>query len=107
MRSLGISADGHGILTDNPGTLSNQFLVNLLDMKLEWKQASENIYEAIDRATGKTVNTATRVDLIFGSNSQLRSIAEVYASDDAKEKFLKDFVSAWTKVMNMDRFDIT
>ncbi|CUS47733.1 MAG: catalase-peroxidase KatG [Idiomarinaceae bacterium HL-53] len=98
----------HGVFTDKPGVLSNDFFVNLTDMGIEWKPTSEHAeeFEAIDRATGKVKWTGTRVDLVFGSNSQLRALAEVYAQDDAKEKFAKDFVAAWTKVMNADRFDI-
>jgi catalase-peroxidase len=98
----------HGVLTRRPGTLTNDFFVNLLDMRTEWKATSEDRdeFEGRDRATGELKWTATRVDLIFGSNSQLRAIAEVYAQDDAKEKFVKDFVAAWNKVMNADRFDL-
>ncbi|MCR9293134.1 MAG: catalase/peroxidase HPI [bacterium] len=97
-----------GVFTNNPGTLSNDFFVNLLDLNLEWKQSSvcEHFYEGRDRQTGKLRWTGSRVDLIFGSNSQLRAIAEVYASEDGKQKFVKDFVAAWTKVMNLDRFDL-
>ena len=98
----------HGVLTDTPETLTNDFFVNLLDMDTEWKPTDDkNIFNGIDRKTGKQKWTATRVDLIFGSNSQLRALAEVYASDDAKDKFLSDFVGAWNKVMNADRFDLT
>jgi len=97
----------HGILTDRPETLTSDFFVNLLDMRTEWKAASAgNAYEGRDRATGKVKWTATAVDLVFGSNSQLRAISEVYASADAKEKFVRDFVAAWDKVMNLDRFDL-
>ena len=98
----------HGVFTDRPGTLTNDFFVNLLDMGTEWKPSvsSENVYEGRDRATGEVKWTATAVDLVFGSNSQLRAISEVYASDDAKEKFVRDFVAAWDKVMNLDRFDL-
>src|SRR5581483_4505451 len=99
MRALGANHGGssHGILTDRPGTLSNDFFANLLDMRTEWKvsQSSEGVYEGLDRATGKTKWSATAVDLVFGANSELRAIAEVYASDDAKEKFVRDFVAAW------------
>jgi len=96
-----------GVLTNKPGTLTNDFFVNLLDMETEWKPAADaNVYEGFDRKTGELKWTGTRVDLIFGSNSQLRAIAEVYASDDSKDKFLKDFVAAWNKVMNADRFDL-
>ena len=109
MRALDASA-GHsqnGILTSRPGTLSNDFFVNLLDMSTKWSKSSgtEGIYEGRDRATDKVKWTATPVDLIFGSNSELRAVAEVYAANDAKEKFVKDFANAWTKVMNLDRFD--
>lgn len=110
MRSLNANFDGssHGIFTQNPGVLSNDFFVNLLDMSTQWKSASEDneLYEGTDRKTGDKKWTATRADLVFGSNSELRAIAEVYASSDAKEKFVKDFVSAWVKVMNLDRFDL-
>jgi catalase-peroxidase len=99
----------HGVFTDRPETLTNDFFVNLLDMSTEWKPSteSENVYEGRDRASGESKWTATAVDLAFGANSQLRAIAEVYASDDAKEKFVQDFVAAWDKVMNLDRFDLT
>ena len=106
MRSLGISHNGHDCFTSNPGKLSNDFFVNLLDMSVEWRPAGENIYEAFDRKTGQSVRTATRIDLVFGSNAQLRAIAEVYACDDAQDKFTNDFIMAWNKVMNADRFDI-
>jgi catalase-peroxidase len=98
----------HGVFTDRPETLSTDFFVNLLDMGTEWKpsMSAENVYEGRDRATGQTKWTATAVDLVFGANSQLRALAEVYASDDAKEKFVRDFVAAWNKVMNLDRFDL-
>ena len=104
MRSLGISSDGHGIFTDSPGKLTNDFFVNLLDMSVEWKPTGRNSYEASDRSSGEKQRTATRVDLVFGSNSQLRALAEVYATDDSKQKFVDDFVAAWNKVMNLDRF---
>ncbi len=107
MRALGISADGHGVFTDTPGKLTNDFFVNLLDMRVEWKPTGSNSYEATDRSTGEKVRTATRVDLAFGSNSQLRSLAEVYACEDSQQKFVSDFVDAWNKVMNLDRFDLT
>jgi catalase-peroxidase len=99
----------HGVFTDRPGELSNDFFVNLLDMNTRWQpsSAAEGEFEGVDRATGKTKWTGTRVDLVFGSNSQLRAIAEVYASDDAKQAFVHDFVAAWSKVMNLDRFDLT
>ena len=98
----------HGVFTNHPETLSNDFFVNLLDMSTEWKPSSttEGVFEGRDRATGKIKWTATRVDLVFGSNSQLRALAEVYASDDAKGSFVKEFVAAWNKVMNLDRFDL-
>ncbi|BAD41401.1 catalase/peroxidase HPI [Symbiobacterium thermophilum] len=97
----------HGVLTDRPGALTNDFFVNLLDMRWKWNATDdENVFEGRDRATGELKWTATRVDLIFGSNAQLRAIAEVYASNDGQEKFVQDFVKAWTKVMNLDRFDL-
>ncbi len=109
MRALNVNSEQskHGVFTDRPGVLSNDFFVNLLDMSTKWKKSakSEGIYEGNDRKTGKLKWTATTVDLIFGSNSELRAIAEVYAFDDSKEKFVLDFVDAWTKVMNLDRFD--
>ena len=111
MRALGANYDGskHGVFTDKPGTLTNDFFVSLLDMNKEWKavNADQEVFEAYDRKTGNALNkTATRVDLIFGSNSELRALAEVYACDDAKGKFVNDFVKAWNKVMNLDRFDL-
>ncbi|MBS3797997.1 catalase/peroxidase HPI [Pseudoalteromonas sp. BDTF-M6] len=110
MRTLDANYKGmdHGVLTKNPGTLSNDFFVNLLDMSTKWSKSSkeEGVYEGFDRQSGKKKWTATSVDLIFGSNSELRAIAEVYASDDAKQKFVDDFVAAWTKVMTADRFDL-
>ena len=110
MRALNANADQskHGVFTKRPGTLTNDFFVNLLDMNTEWKPSanSEAIFEGRDRATGATKWTGTRVDLVFGSNSQLRAIAEVYASSDAKEAFVQDFVAAWNKVMNLDRYDL-
>jgi catalase-peroxidase len=98
----------HGVLTEQPGALTNDFFVNLLDMSTEWKPSasSEHVYEGYDRATGAVKWSATAVDLVFGSHAQLRAVAEVYGSDDAKEKFVHDFVAAWTKVMNLDRFDL-
>ena len=103
MRTLGISADGHGVFTDDINTLSNDFFDTLLDMSVEWKpNGTGNSYEAIDRVSGEKVRTASRSDLAFGSNSQLRAIAEVYASSDAKDKFTSDFIAAWNKVMNAD-----
>jgi catalase-peroxidase len=97
----------HGVFTDKPGTLNNDFFVNLLDMSTQWKKSSEfpGVYEGVDRNTGELKWTATPVDLIFGSHSELRAIAEVYASNDSKEMFVNDFVAAWTKVMTLDRFD--
>ncbi len=98
----------HGVFTDRPGTLSNDFFVNLLSMNIVWDPAagSDEVYEARDRKTKQVKWTGTRADLIFGSHSQLRALAEVYASSDAKAKFVRDFVAAWTKVMNADRFDL-
>jgi catalase-peroxidase len=98
----------HGVFTKRPGTLTNDFFVNLLDMHTKWQASStsEGVFEGRDRATGELKWTGTRVDLVFGSNSQLRAIAEVYASADSKETFVKDFVAAWNKVMNLDRFDL-
>jgi catalase-peroxidase len=110
MRALNANAGrtAHGVFTDRPETLTNDFFVNLLDMGTEWKAsvASENVYEGHDRATGDVRWTATAVDLVFGSNSQLRALSEVYGSDDAKETFVRDFVAAWDKVMSLDRFDL-
>ncbi|MCT8864257.1 catalase/peroxidase HPI [Shewanella xiamenensis] len=108
MRVLGTNYGGtrHGVFTDKVGVLSNDFFVNLTDMAYNWKSAGTNLYEIVERKTGAVKWTATRVDLVFGSNSILRSYAEVYAQDDAKEKFVHDFVAAWTKVMNADRFDL-
>jgi catalase-peroxidase len=109
MRALGTNcgATQHGVFTDRPGVLTNDFFVNLLDMRTEWKPsvATEHVYEGRDRATGELTWTGTAVDLVFGSNAQLRAVAEVYASDDGKEKFVRDFVAAWVKVMDLDRFD--
>lgn len=110
MRALNANTDGspHGVFTSRPGTLSTDFFVNLLDMATQWKptSAEAETFDGIDRTTGKRRWTATRVDLVLGSNSQLRALAEVYASADATEKFVHDFVAAWTKVMNLDRFDL-
>lgn len=108
MRVLNTNYGGtkHGVFTDREGVLSNDFFVNLTDMRYTWEPAASNLYNIRDRKTGKIEWTATRVDLVFGSNSILRSYAEVYAQDDSKEKFVKDFVSAWVKVMNADRFDL-
>jgi catalase-peroxidase len=108
LRALGANAGGskHGVLTDKPETLTNDFFVNLLDMSTEWKPSTEGVFEGRDRTTGKVKWTGTRVDLVFGSNSQLRALAEVYACNDSKTAFVKDFVGAWTKVMNLDRYDL-
>jgi catalase-peroxidase len=95
-----------GVFTERPGALTTDFFVNLLDMGTEWKKSGKNAYEGRDRKTGKTKWTGTDVDLVFGSNSQLRAIAEVYACDDSQQKFVRDFVAAWGKVMNLDRFDL-
>ena len=111
LRALGTNygQTKHGVFTDRPGTLTNDFFVNLLDMATEWdvSKSVENVYEGRDRASGAPKWAATGADLVFGSNSILRSLAEVYAADDAKEKFVNDFVAAWVKVMNNDRFDLT
>ena len=111
MRALGATYDGSelGVLTDTPGTLNSTYFRNLLSMDFEWKAEDDKkyIFNGFKRGTTKKVWTATRADLIFGSNSELRALAEVYASDDAKEKFVNDFVSAWVKVMNLDRFEGT
>ncbi|MED1791497.1 catalase/peroxidase HPI [Brevibacillus nitrificans] len=108
MRVLGANYAGtkHGVFTEQVGTLTNDFFVNLLDMGIQWKPVDEGVFEGRDRKTGELVRTATAVDLVFGSNSVLRAIAEVYAQDDNKEKFVRDFVAAWVKVMNADRFDL-
>ncbi len=110
MRSLNANSgqNQQGVFTDSPGTLSNDFFVNLLDMSTKWEKSEdgEGIYEGRDRNTGELKWTASSVDLIFGSNSELRAVAEVYASDDGGEKFAKDFVDAWSKVMTLDRFDL-
>ena len=108
MRVLGTNHGGskHGVLTDRVGALTNDFFVNLTDMAYTWKPAVKGVYEIRERKTGALKWTATRVDLVFGSNSILRAYAEVYAQDDGKEKLVKDFVAAWTKVMNADRFDL-
>ena len=109
LRVLGANAQGnpHGVLTTRQGQLTNDFFVNLVDMGIEWKPAGDNAYEGHDRTTGATKWTATRVDLAFGSNSQLRALSELYAQDDNQQKFVKDFVAAWVKVMNADRFDLS
>jgi len=109
LRVLGANTGGsaHGVLTGRPGVLSNDFFVNLLDMATEWRvSGAEHVYEGRDRATGALRWTGTAVDLVFGSNSQLRALAEVYGSADAQEKFVRDFVRAWHKVMELDRFDV-
>ena len=109
LRVLGANAgqSKHGVFTKKPGTLTNDFFANLLDMRTEWRPAgSGGVYEGRDRKSKALRWTGTRVDLIFGSHSQLRAIAEVYASADAKQKFAQDFVAAWRKVMNLDRFDL-
>ncbi|MNG20590.1 Catalase-peroxidase 2 precursor [compost metagenome] len=109
MRALGANTDGskNGVLTAHPGTLSNDFFVNLMDMSTVWsKSSTDGLYEGRDRKTGEVKWSATPVDLVFGSNSELRAVSEFYAASDAKEKFVKDFAKAWTKVMNLDRFDL-
>ena len=109
MRVLGANYGGssHGVFTERPGALTNDFFVNLTDMDYEWRPVDGGLYELRDRKTGTVKWTATRVDLVFGSNSILRAYAEVYAQDDSADRFVKDFVTAWTKVMNADRFDLT
>jgi catalase-peroxidase len=111
LRVLGANAgnSAHGVFTDRPERLTNDFFVNLLDMGTQWvpSTGSEGVYEGRDRNTNEVKWTGTRPDLIFGSLSQLRALAEVYACADSQEKFVKDFVAAWTKVMNLDRFDLT
>ncbi|MBT5469489.1 MAG: catalase-peroxidase, partial [Nitrospina sp.] len=109
MRVLNTNVDdsNHGILTSNSGKLNNDFFVNLLDMSTKWRKSKvSGLYEGLDRETDKVKYTATSVDLVFGSNSELRAVVEIYAFDDSKEKFVKDFVKAWTKVMRLDRFDL-
>ncbi|OPZ98900.1 MAG: Catalase-peroxidase [Bacteroidetes bacterium ADurb.Bin416] len=108
LRVLGANYGGskHGVFTDREGLLTNDFFVNLTDMRYTWKPVSGNLYEVVDRKTGQTRWTATRVDLVFGSNSVLRAYAELYAQDDNQAKFVHDFVHAWVKVMNADRFDL-
>ena len=109
LRVLGANSAGSslGVLTDSPGTLTNDFFVNLLDMRTRWQPSGTvHIYEGADRETGEVRWSATPVDLVLGHNSQLRAIAEVYGSSDAREKFVQDFVAAWHKVMNLDRFDL-
>src|SRR5262249_45461958 len=110
LRVLGanVGQSAHGVFTKRPETLTNDFFVNLLDMRTQWQPASgsEGVYEGRDRKTNEAKWTGTRVDLIFGSHSQLRALAEVYASEDSKEAFVRAFVAAWNKVMNLDRFDL-
>ena len=106
MRSIGISSDDRGIFADTNGKLTNIFFDKLLDMSVSWKPTGSNSYEATDKITGEKVRKASRVDLVFGSNSQLRAIAELYASNDSEGKMKKDFIRAWNKVMNADRFDL-
>jgi catalase-peroxidase len=108
MRVLGTNFGGtkHGVFTDRVGTLTNDFFVNLLDMGVAWTPVEGDVFEGRDRKTGEVVRTATSVDLVFGSNSVLRAIVEVYAQDDNKEKFVRDFIAAWVKIMNADRFDL-
>jgi len=110
MRALNANFDQskHGVFTERPGQLTNDFFVNLLDMRTKWTPVSDDgdVFEGTDRASGDKKWTGTRVDLVFGSNSELRALAEVYASNDSKEKFVHDFVAAWNKVMNLDRFDL-
>lgn len=109
MRALDANTGGrkHGVLTDKPRTLTNDFFVNLLDISTSWRKApTDGVYEGVDRKTGKVKFTATAVDLIFGSNAELRAVSEVYAFEDSKERFVKDFIKAWTKVMQLDRFDL-
>jgi catalase-peroxidase len=108
LRVLEAGKPAHGVLTSRPGQLTNDFFVNLLDMATRWKPASDDhsVYEGVHRVTGAPRWTATRADLIFGSHSQLRALAEVYGQSDATEMFARDFVAAWTKVMNADRFDL-
>ncbi|MGI9260514.1 MAG: peroxidase family protein, partial [Woeseiaceae bacterium] len=111
MRALGGNAENskHGVFTARPGTLSNDFFVNLLDMSTNWEKSSEadGVYNGRDRTTGELKWTATPVDLVFGSHAELRALAEVYAEANAQEKFVRDFVDAWTKVMTLDRFDLS
>ena len=108
LRVIGTNHGGakHGVFTDRVGALTTDFFVNLTDMAYAWKPTGRNSYAIVDRASGATKWTATRVDLVFGSNSVLRAYAEVYAQDDGQVKFVQDFVAAWTKVMNADRFDL-
>ena len=105
LRSMGVSSDDRGLFTDG-SKLSSEWFTTLMDMNVKWTATGSNSYDAHDRSTGDKVRSATRYDLVFGSNSQLRAIAEVYAQDDNKDKFVQDFISAWNKVMNADRFDL-
>jgi catalase-peroxidase len=108
MRALNANVHhaAHGVFTQRPGVLTNDFFVNLLDMTTKWQPSSAGVLEGRDRATGQLKWTGTIVDLVFGSNAQLRALAEVYGSSDGQEKFVRDFAAAWTKVMNLDRFDV-
>ena len=106
LRSVGISVDDRGIFTSKSVELTNEFFVKLLDMDVKWEPTGSNTYQALDRKTNTKVRRATRTDIVFGSNSQLRALAEVYAQDDSSQKFKNDFVKAWNKVMNLDRFDL-
>ena len=108
LRVLGANAGGspHGVFTHKPGTLTNDFFVNLLGMGVEWQPGKEGVYEGYDRKTKTVKWTGTRVDLIFGSHSELRAVAEVYGSSDSQPKFVQDFVAAWSKVMSLDRYDL-
>jgi catalase-peroxidase len=110
LRVLGVNYNytNYGVLTEKPEVLTNDFFVNLIDMSTEWKAADDfnYLFNGYDRKTGKLKWTATRVDLIFGHNGELRAVAEVYAAEDGKEKFVNDFIKAWDKVMNLDRFDL-
>jgi catalase-peroxidase len=106
MRSLGITKDNLGNFSEDNSKLDNEFFKKLLDMNVSWRPNGNNAYEGVDKTSGEVVRTASRVDLVFGSNSQLRSLAEVYASDDANDKFINDFIAAWNKIMNADRFDL-
>jgi catalase-peroxidase len=110
LRALGANTGGsaHGVFTDRPETLTNDFFVNLLDMRTEWKtsESQEHVYDGRDRTSGEVKWTGTAVDLVFGAHAQLRALTMLYAQDDSKEKFVRDFVAAWDKVMNLDRFDL-
>ena len=106
LRTLGVSSDDRGLFSNNNNELSNDFFTTLLDMSVEWTATGSNSYEGRDRISGEILRRASRTDLVFGSNSQLRAIAEVYAQDDNQNKFKSDFIAVWTKVMNADRFDI-